>query len=42
MVQDVLKTGQVAAALGIGKKEIQNAVDGGYIRPARVPEGGAV
>jgi hypothetical protein len=34
MVQEVLKTGQVAATLGIGKKEIQNAVDGGYIRPA--------
>jgi len=39
MVQEVLKTGQVAAALGMGKKEIQNAVDGGYIRPATSARG---
>ena len=34
-----LKTGQVAAVLGLAPKQIQNAVDAGYVRPEVAGQG---
>ena len=34
-----LKAGQVAAALNISTKRLQNTVDAGYLRPARAGRG---